>query len=292
MTWLEQQMEMLIQHFQAFMANQNHQNHNAHDAGDDFEESDDSQEAPTRRRRVLDPPIEDRRRWEAGLHTEVQIQDTVNLFDPVSVSAAHQRALQVEKQLMHRSNSGVAGNPDTDDGEEDDAYVGEEPAFDDTPDEEILEVNRSSGFSPFQVVYSMIPRGPLDLIPLPSKIRAHGKVAEFVDGLQAIHKKVHDNLVQAATKYKMLADKKRHHVEFEVGDFVWAVLIKDRFSVGNYNKLSAKKIGPVEIIEKINPNAYCLKLPNHIRTADVFNVKHLIPDFGDSSDDDATGNSR
>ncbi|XXG53734.1 hypothetical protein AAC387_Pa03g1787 [Persea americana] len=81
-------------------------------------------------------------------------------------------------------------------------------------------INQSSRFSPFQGVYSMIPHGPLDLIPLPSKIRAHGKAAEFVDGLQAIHKEVHDHLVQAATKYKMLADKKRHHVGFEVGDFV------------------------------------------------------------------------
>ena len=62
--------------------------------------------------------------------------------------------------------------------------------------------------------------------------------------------------------------------------------------MGDYNKLSAKKIGPVEIIEKINPNAYRLKLPTHIRTADVFNVKHLIPYFGDSSDDDAIGNLR
>lgn len=35
-----------------------------------------------------------------------------------------------------------------------------------------------------------------------------------------------------------------------------------------------------------------LKLPSHIRTADVFNVKHLIPFHGDSSDDDAAGNSR
>ena len=43
---------------------------------------------------------------------------------------------------------------------------------------------------------------------------------------------------------------------FEVGDFVWVVLTKDRFSVGDYNKLSTKKIGLVEIIEKINPNAY------------------------------------
>ncbi|KAJ8628161.1 hypothetical protein MRB53_021468 [Persea americana] len=70
---LEQQVEMLMQQFQAFIANQNHQNHNAHDAGDDFEESDDSQGAPRRRRRVPDPPIKDRRRWEAGMHTEVPV---------------------------------------------------------------------------------------------------------------------------------------------------------------------------------------------------------------------------
>ena len=75
-------------------------------------------------------------------------------------------------------------------------------------------------------------------------------------------------------------------LEFEVGDFVWAVLTKDRFSVGDYNKLSARKIGPVEIIEKIGPNAYRLKLPSHIRNADVFNVKHLDPFYADSSEDE------
>ena len=66
---------------------------------------------------------------------------------------------------------------------------------------------------------------------------------------------------------------------------MWAVLTKDRFPVGEYNELSAKKIGPMEIIEKINSNAYRLKLPSHIRTADVLNVKHLVPFIGDSSDD-------
>ncbi|PKI67380.1 hypothetical protein CRG98_012224 [Punica granatum] len=60
----------------------------------------------------------------------------------------------------------------------------------------------------------------------------------------------------------------------------------DRFSAGDYHKLAARKIGPVEIVEKINSNAYRLKLPSHIRTTDVFNVKHRIPYTGDSSDDD------
>ena len=117
-------------------------------------------------------------------------------------------------------------------------------------------VNRSSGFSPFQVVYSVTPRSPLDLLLVPDKTRIHGKAADFVHSLQEVHQMVHTNLEKASGKYKELADRKRRHVEFEVGDYVWAVLTKDRFSAGEYNKLSARKIGPVEIIEKINPNAY------------------------------------
>ena len=90
-----------------------------------------------------------------------------------------------------------------------------------------------------------------------------------------------------------MADQKRRALEFQLGDIVWAVLTKDRFSVGEYNKLSARKIGRLEIIKKINPNAYRLKLPIHICTARVFNVKHLIPHRGDHDEDVADNmNSR
>ena len=84
----------------------------------------------------------------------------------------------------------------------------------------------------------------------------------------------------------MATDKKRLSVEFDVQDFVWEVLNKDRFSVGDYNKLSAKKIRPLKIIEKINPNAYRSKLPSHIRIIDVSYMKHLIHYHGDSSNND------
>ncbi|PKI35976.1 hypothetical protein CRG98_043633 [Punica granatum] len=75
------------------------------------------------------------------------------------------------------------------------------------------------------------------------------------------------------------------------GSYFWPTIRKevekyDRYPAGEYNKLSARKIGPVEVLEKINSNAYRLKLPSHIRTADVFNVKHLIPYTSDSSDED------
>jgi hypothetical protein len=67
---------------------------------------------------------------------------------------------------------------------------------------------------------------------------------------------------------------------------VWVILTKDRVLVGEYNKLVDRKVGPIEIVEKINPNAYRLKLPSHIKTSNVFNVKQLVPFIGDSSDED------
>ncbi|GJW69897.1 putative reverse transcriptase domain-containing protein [Tanacetum coccineum] len=153
-------------------------------------------------------------------------------------------------------------------------------------------VNRSTGFSPFQVVYSAQPHRPLDLIALHVSGFVPKKVQDLVEGLHEVHKAVRDNLVRANSKYKQDSDQKRRHVDFEVGDFVRAVLTKDRFLVGEFNKLSAKKIGLLEIVKKINSNAYRLKLPSHIQCSDVFNVKHLLPYHGDSSDDDLVGNSR
>ncbi|GKC61351.1 hypothetical protein Tco_1088949, partial [Tanacetum coccineum] len=110
--------------------------------------------------------------------------------------------------------------------------------------------------------------------------------------LHGVHKAIHENFVHANSKYKQDVDHKRRHVDFEEGDFVWAVLTKDHFPVEEYNKLSAKKIGPLEIVETINSNAYRLKLPSHIRCSDVFNVKHLIPYHGDCFDDVLAMNSR
>jgi hypothetical protein len=120
--------------------------------------------------------------------------------------------------------------------------------------------------------------------------RIHTKVEDLIAQIQEGHKLTIQNLEESTAKYKADADKKRHALEFEEDDFVWAVLTKDRFLVGEYNKLVARKIGPVEIVKKINPNAYQLKLPSHIKTLDVFNVKQLVSFTGDSSEEDA--NSR
>ena len=143
--------------------------------------------------------------------------------------------------------------------------------------------NRSTGRSPFQIVYGSNPPGVLDLIPIPRISRPSPKADEMAEHLKEIHNQVHTAIQESNTQYKLRIDNHRRKVLFEEGDFVWAVLTRDRFPVGEYNKLKDKKIGPCEILQKINDNAYRLRLPSHLKTSDVFNVKHLSPCFTDAS---------
>lgn len=151
-------------------------------------------------------------------------------------------------------------------------------------------VNRSTSFSPFRVVYGVVPRGPLDLGLVPDVTRDHGEAIDFVADVSHIHQLVHDNLQITSAKYKEAADRHRRDVHFNVGDKVWAVLTKERFPPHEYNKLKARKIGPLDIVEKINQNAYRVCLPPNVRCSDVFNVKHLVPFVSQDESEDSRSN--
>lgn len=151
-------------------------------------------------------------------------------------------------------------------------------------------LNRSLGMSPFRAVYGFVPRCPLDLITPPDKTRHHGEAIDFVADLQSLHQQARSHLESSAVKYKASADLKRREVIFEPGDLVWVYLSKERLPLREYNKLKSKKIGPVEVLERINPNAYRVKLPDHLRTSNVFNVKHLSQFHGDNPLPDSWAN--
>lgn len=63
---------------------------------------------------------------------------------------------------------------------------------------------------------------------------------------------------------------------------VWVYLTIERLPLRDYNKLKSKKVGPCEILKRINPNAYKVQLPPHLCTSNVFNVKHLSPYHDDN----------
>lgn len=134
------------------------------------------------------------------------------------------------------------------------------------------------------------PSRVLDLAPIPRVGRFNNKADEMAEYLRGIHELVKLSIQDSNTKYKVWADSHRRQVLFDVGDFVWAALPRNHFPTREYNKLKERKIGPCEVLQKINDNAYRLRLPSHLKTSDLFNVKHLSPCFVES--DKVTVNSR
>ena len=89
------------------------------------------------------------------------------------------------------------------------------------------------------------------MAPIPELKRVNVKAEDLIAQIQEIHTATAKHLQETSAKYKQTADKKRRVVEFEIGVIVWAILTKDCFPVREYNKLAARKIGPLEILEKL-----------------------------------------
>lgn len=70
------------------------------------------------------------------------------------------------------------------------------------------------------MVYSILPRSPVDLLTLSSKTRLQGQVVDFVRSLQQILAATHANFLESTCKYKEVANRHHRSVEFEVGDYV------------------------------------------------------------------------
>ena len=133
------------------------------------------------------------------------------------------------------------------------------------------------GKSPFEVLYGRLPRHfgitDISVSPVPD---VASKLAERNTMLAAVRQ----HLLRAQQRMKAHADKRRSERSFSVGDFVYLRLqpyVQSSLAPRAHHKLCFKFFGPYEIIEKINPVAYKLKLPEESSIHPVFHVSMLKP---------------
>ncbi|XP_071912288.1 uncharacterized protein [Coffea arabica] len=79
-------------------------------------------------------------------------------------------------------------------------------------------VHSTTGFSPFECVYGFNPLTPLDLVPLPSNVRAHLHGKKRANFVKQLHEKVRANIERRTAQYVKQANKGRHQLIFEPGD--------------------------------------------------------------------------
>ena len=97
-------------------------------------------------------------------------------------------------------------------------------------------------------------------------------------------KVVRDNLKIARDRQRSYADNRGKDLQFEIGDWVFLKISpwKGVLIFGRRGKLSPRYIGPYEIVSKVGPVAYRLKVPLELsRIYDTFHVSMLrkyIPD--------------
>jgi hypothetical protein len=138
-------------------------------------------------------------------------------------------------------------------------------------------VNRSTGQSPFQIVYGMQPRGISELRDSKQTAIRSASAEGFAEAMKELHNQVKEQLQHSNQEYKRRADQHRRQLQFEVGDLILAHLRKERFPRGTYNKLKMKKIGPCKVLKKFGANSYEIELLHGIGISPIFNISDLYP---------------
>jgi hypothetical protein len=142
------------------------------------------------------------------------------------------------------------------------------------------------GYQPRTVTSVLV----LSVDPVNGPFMASQKAEDYVAMIESHWKRARDSLVLAQERQAKAYNKGRRAVqEFKPGDLalVNPHTLKLVDVEGTGRKLVQRTIGPFEVMERINPLVYRLRLPDNYPIHPVFNLSHLRkytqsdPMFGD-----------
>ncbi|GJS21171.1 putative reverse transcriptase domain-containing protein [Tanacetum coccineum] len=137
--------------------------------------------------------------------------------------------------------------------------------------------------APFEALYGRKCRSPVLWAEIwESSLIRPELVQETTDKVVLIKEK----LKAARDRQKSYADNRRKPLEFEVGDKVLLKVLpwKGVMRFGKKGKLAPRYVGPFEILERIGPVAYRLRLPNELSEVhDTFHVSNLKKCLADAN---------
>ncbi|KAH9671915.1 hypothetical protein KPL70_017529 [Citrus sinensis] len=138
----------------------------------------------------------------------------------------------------------------------------------------------SSKITPFEVVYGREPPTYTTYIPGETIVASVDQALKDRDSMIRLLK---ENLHQAQSKMKKMADKHRTEREFEVDDWVYLRLQPFKqasLALRKDRKLAPRFYGPYKVLQRIGQVAYKLELPSHSKIHPVFHVSCLKKKLG------------
>lgn len=141
-------------------------------------------------------------------------------------------------------------------------------------------LHSSTKCTPFKALYG---RDPPHLTPYTRGGTPISTLEEQLVERDAILDDLKAHLIRAQQLMKSYEDGKRRDLNFEAGDLAYLKLqpYRQRLLAKRRNeKLAARYYGPFEVLEKVGPVAYRLKLPEAARIHPVFHVSQLKRSVG------------
>jgi signal peptidase I len=144
-------------------------------------------------------------------------------------------------------------------------------------------VHGSTGYSPNFLLFGYHPRGAAGILnpggdPVVRPFLPGQKGEDFIEALESHRRAARDAVVLAQERQARAYNKSRRPVEsIKEGDYVLvnphSLELVDVQGTGR--KLVQRTIGPFEVMERINPDVYRLRLPDNYSMHPVFNLEHL-----------------